>query len=86
MITKEQIEQAANEFGTEYNDPGNFEYEITKESFIAGVQWALKQQPYSRKDMIAFGKWLIEEYQCNGELRVLDEDIISCLKEWEEQK
>jgi hypothetical protein len=86
MITKEQIENAASKHGKIYNDPWNFECEIAKESFIVGVEWALQQSPYSLEDMKAFGKWLIEEYQCNGELRVLDDDIISCLKYWEEQK
>ena len=82
MITKEQIEQAAQSYRKRAIS-SCFDGDDPNIHFTAGAEWALEQCPYSREDMIAFGKWLWLEIE--GWERE-DDEINNYVKKWEEQK
>ena len=79
MITKEQIERAYIKCLKDNPMVGNIDHW----SFTKGAEWLLEQCPYSREDMIAFGKWLWIEIE--GWERE-DDEINYYVKKWEEQK
>lgn len=79
MITKEQIERAYIKCLKDNPMVGNIDHW----SFTKGAEWLLEQCPYSREDMISFGKWVW--FEAHGWYRDYNA-IKQFLKHWEEQK
>lgn len=92
MITKEQIEQAAQSYRKRAIS-SCFDGDDPNIHFTAGAEWALEQCPYSKEDMIDFGQMClayipIADVYCRrnsfgyGVVKNLGE----LFKKWEEQK